>query len=40
MGEAVSAARQASDGTKFFIQGGGNSLKHIGVQNVVGEKLK
>ena len=35
MGEAVLAANQASDGTKLFIQGGGNSLKHIGVQNTV-----
>ena len=35
MGEAVLAANQASDGTKLFIQVGGNSLKHIRVQNIV-----
>ena len=35
MGEAVLAAKQASVDTKFFIQGGGNSLKHIGVDNTV-----
>ena len=35
MGEAVLAANQALDGTKLFIQEGGNSLKHIGVQNTV-----
>ena len=32
--EAVLAVNRASD-PKFFIQGGGSSLKYIGVQNTV-----
>ena len=35
MNEAIKAAEKAPNGTKLFIQGGGNSLKHLGADETV-----
>ena len=40
MGEAIEAAENTSGGAKLFIQGGGNSLKFIGVDQTVDSVLE